>query len=223
MGRLERFIEAALSFPTVLFSFPLLVVAGYWILTLFTGGALDGDAAGGGSELAGDAGDAGGAGGVGGLLAFLGLGGVPVGVTVSAMVSIAWFTSLTGSALVAGIPAFPQAVLLVAVLVAALACAWIGARLLAVPLQRAASKERVPSRADFVGRTCVIRTSRVGRDFGQAEITSRDGSSALVQVRQTGDDVFGAGSTALIYAYDSDGEFFWVTPYDAELDPDRPI
>ena len=30
-----------------------------------------------------------------------------------------------------------------------------------------------------------------------------------------------AGSTALIFDYDADGEFFWVMPYDADLDPHR--
>jgi hypothetical protein len=30
-----------------------------------------------------------------------------------------------------------------------------------------------------------------------------------------------AGNTALIFDYDADGGFFWVMPYDAELDPHR--
>ncbi|GAA3444628.1 hypothetical protein [Planomonospora venezuelensis] len=202
-----RFVDVASAFPTVLFSFPLVVVAAYWILALSGVIGLDGDEAAGGAEATGLA----------GLLAGLGLGGVPVTVTVSLLVVIAWFTSLAGSTLVTGTPA------LTAVLVAALACAWLGTRLLTLPLRRAVPKERVPSRADFVGRTCVIRTGRVSGTFGQAEATSADGSSALIQVRQTGDETFLAGGTALIFAYDDDGEFFWVTPYDAELDPDRPL
>ncbi|MBG0828263.1 DUF1449 family protein [Planomonospora sp. ID67723] len=202
-----RFVDAASAFPTVLFSFLLMVVVAYWVLALFGVTGLDGDETADGAETAG----------LSGLLSGLGLGGVPVAVTVSLLVVIAWFTSLAGSTLVTGTPA------LAAVLVAVLACAWLGTRLLTLPLRRAVPKERVPSRADFVGRMCVIRTGRVSRSFGQAEVTSADGSSALIQVRQTGDDVFLAGGTALIFAYDSDGEFFWVTPYDAELDPDRPI
>ncbi|GGL07515.1 hypothetical protein [Planomonospora parontospora] len=213
MGRLHEFVDAALAFPTVLFSFPLIVVVGYWIVSLLTGTALGDDAASEGAEAA----EVPGGGGFAGFLAGLGLGGVPVAVTVSLLVAVAWFASLTGAVLAAGTPVLP------AVPVAAVACAWLGTRLLTLPLRRAVPKERVPSRADFVGRTCVIRTGRVGRDFGQAEVTSPDGSSALVQVRQTGGDVFGAGSTALIFAYDAPGEFFWVMPYDAELDPDRPI
>lgn len=199
-----HFVDAALAFPTVLFTFLLVVIVGYWLLPVF-GIGFDGDA--GGSETAG----------VTGFLGGLGLGGVPAAVTVSLLVVIAWFVSLVGGVLFSGVPA------LTGVLAAALACAWAGTRLIVLPLRRAARGDRAPSRADFVGRTCVVRTGRVGRDFGQAEVTAADGSSALVQVRQTGDDAFDAGSTALIFAYDSAGEFFWVMPYDAELDPHRPL
>ena len=68
------------------------------------------------------------------------------------------------------------------------------------------------SRTAFVGRTCVIRTGTVTDAFGQAEVHAADGSSAIVQVRQTGADTFTAGSTAVIYEYDRDGEFFWIVP-----------
>ncbi|GIH89983.1 DUF1449 family protein [Planobispora siamensis] len=204
---MTRFVDAALAFPTVLFSFLLVVVVAYWVLVLVGVAGLDGDEAVDATEVTGFA----------GVLSGLGLGGVPVGVTVSLLIVIAWFVSLAGSTLVSGTPA------LIAVLAAALACAWLGTRLIVLPLRRTVPKERVPSRADFVGRTCVIRTGRVSRDFGQAEVTAADGSSALIQVRQTGDETFLAGGTALIFAYDDAGEFFWVMPYDAELDPDRPI
>ncbi|GAA4193520.1 hypothetical protein GCM10022252_36560 [Streptosporangium oxazolinicum] len=207
-----QFVDAALSFPTVLFTFLLLVIIAYWVLVVAGVFGFDGDS--GGSGVDGDGSEA--TGGTG-LLSGLGLGGVPAAVAVSLLVVVAWFASLVGGTLVTSTPA------LVAVLVAALVCAWACTRLLVLSLRRLVPKERVPSRADFVGRVCVIRTSRVDRAFGQAEVTSADGSSALVQVRQTGDEVFAAGSVALIFAYDSPGEFFWVTPYDAELDPDRPI
>ncbi|MEV6866987.1 hypothetical protein AB0M44_39095 [Streptosporangium subroseum] len=200
---MTQFIEAVLAFPTALFTFLLLVVLGYWLIAVFGGIEFDGDGTG--------------ATGFTGWAASLGLGGIPVAVVVSLLVVIAWFVSLVGGVLFSGLSA------LIAVLIAALVCAWVLTRLIVLFLRRVVPKERAPSRADFVGRTCVIRTGRVGENFGQAEVTSSDGSSALVQVRQTGDDVFAAGSTALIFAYDSPGEFFWVMPYAAELDPDRPI
>ncbi|MCY0955349.1 hypothetical protein OTB16_39185, partial [Streptomyces sp. H27-S2] len=56
-------------------------------------------------------------------------------------------------------------------------------------------------------------------EFGQAEVAAGDGSTAVVQVRQLGSDPLMLGSTALLYAYDEAGEFFWVAPFDAALDP----
>ncbi|MBB2909881.1 hypothetical protein FHS43_001127 [Streptosporangium becharense] len=215
-----RFVDAALAFPTVLFTFPLLVVIAYWLLVAVGAVGFDGDLGGipdtgvPDTGLGGTA-DASGTAGTGGFLGGLGLGGVPVAVVVSSLTVVAWFAGLVGGVLFTGTPA------LVGVLLVALLCAWACTRVIVALLRRTAPKERVPSRADFVGRMCVVRTTRVGKDFGQAEVTSPDGSSALVQVRQTGDDVFAAGSTALIFAYDAPGEFFWVMPYDAELDPHR--
>ncbi|MDL4815585.1 hypothetical protein [Actinomadura opuntiae] len=159
--------------------------------------------------------------GSGGPLAAIGLGGVPATITLSLLIALAWFASLAGSVLVGGgTPAPPLAL---AVLAAALAAAWLGTRLAVVPLRRVFREEPAASLRDFVGRTCVVRTGRVGVDFGQAEVTADDGSSAIVQVRRHVMDVppggagvpaLAAGSTALIFDFDPDGQFFWVTPYD---------
>jgi hypothetical protein len=58
----------------------------------------------------------------------------------------------------------------------------------------------------------VVRTGRVGPDFGQAEVTADDGSTAIIQVRLAAYAVAEAGWTALIYDYDADTEAFWITP-----------
>ncbi|MBC6459128.1 hypothetical protein [Actinomadura sp. HBU206391] len=224
---MSEFFDAALSFPAVLFSFALLVVAGYWAVVLLVGlgfDALDADAdTGAGADVEG--------GGFGGFLAASGLGGVPATVTLSLLICMAWFVSLTGSVLVRGVGgAVVHAVLAVAVLFAALAAAWLGTRTLVVPLRRVFPSVAEPSRRDFVGLMCVIRTVRVGPGFGQAEVTAADGSSAIVQVRQPSADLAGgadgmgltAGSTALIFDYDAAGECFWVMPYEAPPPLDGP-
>ncbi|GAA3844695.1 hypothetical protein GCM10022226_79800 [Sphaerisporangium flaviroseum] len=248
-----EFFTTALDFPAVLFSFLLVVVIGYWALVLLGGAGLD--------VLDGD--DATDAGLDAGPLGGLGLGGVPATVTISLLIALSWFASLAGTVLLDG----PSIGMRIALLIAALALAWLVTRLLVLPLRRVFTVHRPPSRGDFVGRVCVIRTGRVGSDFGQAEVRASDGSSAVIQVRQmqwpshalrdglgdepasrggTGpgpltardqapnrphhpgvgpgkpEEVLRAGSTALIFDYDADGEFFWVTPYDAELDPDAP-
>ncbi|MFD7102753.1 hypothetical protein ACWIG3_14925 [Streptomyces celluloflavus] len=192
-----EFLRAALTFPAALFSFALLVIAGYWLLVLIGGAGvhiLDG-----GEGAHGDTAET---------------AGLPVTVTLSLGILIAWLVSLAGAALTGSTP------LRAATLAVALAAAWAGTRLAVRLARRMLPPERVASRDDFVGRLCVIRTGRVAHDFGQAEVRAEDGSTAIVQVRceETG---LTAGSSALIFDYDADGEFFRVAPYDSALDPHR--
>jgi hypothetical protein len=207
-GEVAGFLGVALSFPTVLFSFLLVVVVGYWLLVLT--GVLDL-----GDDLDVD-------GVPGGVLAGLGFGGLPSAIVFSLLVAVAWFVSLAGTALLDGwgLGAAARIAVSVGVLLAALAVAWLVTRLVAVPLGRLFPAGSEASRHSFVGRLCVIRTGRVTADFGQAEVTATDGSSAVVQVRQHRADPLRAGSSALIYDYDPDGEFFWVMPAGTVLDPD---
>lgn len=203
------FIDAALGFPAVLFSFLLVVVVGYWLLVVLGGADVDG--------LDGDAGDAAEVGGVSGALAWLGLGGVPVTVIISLLVAFAWFASLAGTVVLGttDLSGGLMIVLSVLVLVAALVIAFGITRVLAGVLSRIMPIGPQPSRGDFMGATCTIRTGSVTATFGQAEVHAVDGSSSIIQVRQPGTEAFRAGSKAIIYDFDSDGEFFWVMPVDA--------
>jgi hypothetical protein len=144
-----------------------------------------------------------------GALDRLGLGGTPATIVLSIVVAVAWFVSLAGSVLVGD-----NGLLEVLVLLASLVVGWLVATQLRRPLRRFFPTAPEASRHDFVGRECVIRTGRVAIDFGQAEVHAADGSSAIVQVRQTGADTFAAGTRAVIYDYDTAGEFFWVVPAD---------
>lgn len=192
------FFDTILSFPTVVFTALLLVVVGYWILVV--AGGLDSDADG----------------GLGDVLDRLGLGGTPATVVLSIAVAAAWFTSLVASVLFddLGLGGAPAIVLGVGVLLLSAAIGTAFVHQLRKPLRRLFPDAPEASRHHFVGRECVIRTGRVDTDFGQAEVHAADGSSAIVQVRQTGADTFTAGSRAVIYDYDTAGEFFWVVPAD---------
>ncbi|NBM17604.1 hypothetical protein [Streptomyces sp. GC420] len=196
------FLEAAAGFPTVLFTAALLVAVCFWLLVAVgVAGAdsFDGDAD----------------------LDVLGLGGMPVAVAFSLLTAVGWFSSLSATVLLD--PVVPGGALRgltdLAVLAASLVAAWRVTRVLVRPLHRLFPDEPGPSRADFVGLTCTIRTGRVDAEFGQAEVAALDGSTAVVQVRRQGDEPLGLGGTGLLYAYDEAGEFFWVAPYDPALDP----
>jgi hypothetical protein len=228
------FTGVVTGYPTVVFSFALVVVVAYWVLVLLGGAHLHSGHHGGGGHSGGHGGGHGGHGGHaghggpagqhhggvraglrhlnGGLQRTFGLGGIPITVAVSLVVAFAWFGALTGQTLLDGRHGG-------AVLAGALVVGWAGARVLAWPLRRLMpAPAPPPSRRDFVGRPCVIRTGRVGPDFGQAEVRAEDGSAALVQVRQSLDEAAGPGSalskgaSALIYDYDTEGEFFRVMP-----------
>jgi hypothetical protein len=192
------FFEAALSFPAVIFTPILIVVIGYWLVVLVGGADPDGD---GGSDD-------------GGFLGFLGFGGVPASVVLSLLIAFAWFAALAGGELLGAVPA-------ALVLAGALVAAWVITRLAVLLLRRLLPAGAEPSRADFVGLTCIVRTGRVTTTFGQAEVRSPDGSSAVVQVRQTGDDELRAGTVAVLYDFDAAGEFFWIVPADVATLPDQ--
>ncbi|WP_335933938.1 hypothetical protein [Streptomyces sp. PTD5-9] len=205
---MEEFLSAATAFPAVLFGAALVVVVFFWLLVL--AGAADHH------SFDGDL-DTG----------LAGIGGVPVTVSVSALVVIGWFTSLTGTVLLhrGGATGTLRAVLACAVLAGALLIAWTATRTLVRLLRRRLPELPPPSRQDFIGRVCTIRTGSVSSDFGQAEVVSDDGSTAIVQVRllrPPDAPLLVAGSAGLLYAYDDEGEFFWVSPYDRALDPGPP-
>jgi hypothetical protein len=190
---MTEFLDAALDFPSAGLGLILAAVLAYWILIAL--GVLD--------------------------VMF----GMVAAVRVSLFVAVAWFADLAGTVLLhrSGRSGTVEGI---GALAAALAVSALVTRLVMRPVGRMLAEEQVPSRQDFVGRMCVVRTGRVDLAFGQAEVRAADGASAVIQVRQQrnqeGEEELKAGSTALIFDYDADGEFFWVMPYDAELDPHRP-
>lgn len=192
------FLEAVLSFPAVIFTPLLVVVIGYWLVVVA-----------GGADPEGDGGESG-----GGVLGFAGLGGVPVSVGLSLLIAFAWFASLAAGQLLGG---FPAALLLAGAVVAA----WLLARVAVVVIRRFLPAGAEPSRTDFLGSTGIVRTGRVTATFGQAEVHAPDGSSSIVQVRQSGDDDLRAGTSVVLFDFDPVGEFFWVVPTDVATRPDQ--
>ncbi|WP_067225791.1 hypothetical protein [Streptomyces sp. NBRC 109706] len=194
------FFSTALEFPAVVFSIPLAVVLLYWLFALAFGvgaGAVDADAPV----------DAGSAGGFG----WFGLGGVPLAVSLSLLVALAWFVSMAGTELI------DDGVVRAFVPPVALFVGWAGSWLAVRPLRRLFVAESGIYHQDFVGRVCEVRTSRVTGGFGQAEVAADDGGTAIIQVRAEGPEAaeLAAGHRAMIYGYEADGGFFWVAPYDA--------
>jgi hypothetical protein len=208
---MSGFFAAAVGFPAVLFSFMLVVVVLYWLLVL-VGADLD---------LLDDGGAAG-----GGVTDTLGIGGVPLMIVLSMWITLSWLLAMIGTILLGafGAGGVVGVLLGIAVLLVALLGGLLGTRLVVVPIRRALPAAAEPTRSDFVGRTCVIRTGTVTETFGQAEITSDDGSSAIIQVRRPAEmsdrGPLRSGSQALIFDYDAGREIFWVDLAPSSQPPD---
>jgi hypothetical protein len=125
-------------------------------------------------------------------------------ISISLFVLVTWFAALVGTVLT------PEGKLRYVVLAGALLGGALLTKILSIPLRNWTRPEKPASRNDFVGRTAIVKTTRVTEHYGQAEVTADDGGTAVVQVRAAQSTELKAGQTALIFDYDAEGEFFWV-------------
>lgn len=229
---MNELVEASLQFPTVVFSIVLGIVLVYWLFVLL--GALDIDLFGGDADVSGAAkgigdvltggakggaeafhagGDAGGDAGVdadadgGGVWHGLGLGDVPVTISVSLIVVISWVGSVLVMHYIAGTAGWQRAIVLVVAIVIALPIA----ALLVRPLAPVFAVREAKSNADYIGHGCTISTGSVDDNFGQA--TVEDGGTVLViQVRCEQRGKLARGDKALIIDFDPARQAYVVEP-----------
>ncbi len=217
---MSELFEASLRFPTVVFTVALGITLVYWGFVLL--GALDIDLLGGGdvSGAAKGIGDIAGAakGGAEGLKvdidggdhSLLGLGRVPITISISFIVLAGWCLSLLGSYY--GARFIGSGVLAsLAILIVAFLVALPIAALFAKPLAPVFAVREGKSNKDYVGHTCTVTTGHVDDGFGQATI--EDGPDVLViAVRCDRKDVLARGSKALVVDFDSTRNAYIVEP-----------
>ncbi|MBO3735568.1 hypothetical protein [Glycomyces niveus] len=213
---MSEFLDIALSFPPVVFSFGLVVVVLYWLIVIV--GALDVDIVdvGGDAEL-----DAG-----GGFWSAFGFGAVPFTVVLSLWITLGWIVTVLGTSWVRSANMFvPPALTGTAVLVAGIGVGMLGAKLLTRPLGRLFEDAPATAHADLVGKVCVVRTGTVTLDAGQAEITDDEGSVLLINVRRSphepdgiDEELFARHSKVVVFDYDEVEKVFLVVP--VALPPD---
>jgi len=224
-------VTASLQFPTVVFTIALGIALVYWLFVLL--GALDidllggpdvdvdvsgaakgiGEALTGGAKAGGEAvkldfdGDVDGDGGV---WSGLGLGDVPMTITVSIILLCSWCGTL----------------LIMYYLVPAVGLgSWFpplllpGMLLVSLPLTAVLIRPLVPifkitegkSNDDYVGHTCTISTGSVDENFGQA--TVEDGGTVLViPVRSDRPGKLARNDKALIIEFDPERQAYVVEP-----------
>jgi hypothetical protein len=219
-------VDASVRFPTVIFTIGLGIALIYWAFVLL--GALGVDLLGGGDAAdAGKAiGDLAGAGKVVGDVAgagkaidgdalghdggLLGLGRVPLTISISLVLLACWCLSLLGMHYGTSMLGDTSLVSLL-VLVLAVAIALPIASLLVRPLVPVFAVREGKSNRDYIGHLCTVSTGHVDEQFGQA--TVEDGGTVLViHIRCDKPGALARGSKALIVDFDDARQAYIVEP-----------
>jgi hypothetical protein len=214
---MSELVTASLQFPTVVFTIALSIALVYWLFVLL--GALDIDLLGGGHHDI----DIGGAGKAAGHVlgggdadvdagadadggTFLGLGDVPLTISVSFVLICGWSGSLLATHYISAGPWFRYLVLPLALLVALPVTA-----VLIRPLAPVFKIREGKSNTDYVGHQCTVSTGSVDEKFGQG--TVEDGGTVLViQIRSDRPGKLARGDKALIIEFDPSRQAYLVEP-----------
>jgi Protein of unknown function (DUF1449) len=202
---MNEFISAILTFPTVLFTILFGVVVLYWLSVLLGAADLDLLDLGEAVDLDGD-GDPDGA---AGFLQTLGLGGVPLTLSLSLLILTSWVLCILGVEFVGRKSVWISTVAAAAAFLLAVPATALAVR----PLRRFFVSHPATENRSLVGKICTIATLRVDGRYGQAEIED-GGAGLLVQVRSTNPGLQ-RGDRAMIFDYKD--EVFLVAPLDAAL------
>lgn len=194
------------SFPTVIFTFFLIICAFYWlvaVLGLVDFEILDFDI----PEVDGELGinsesglsnpDV-----LAGLMLKFGLNGVPVTLIVSFIALFGWVISYYAVHFI--FPIVPDGILgFIAGLIIFLSAFIVAVLITSVvikPLRRFFKKANQQTKKYILGQVAKVRTSRVDNNFGEA--TLEDGGAGLIlKVRTTGDEVFKQGDKVVLFEY----------------------
>lgn len=214
MEDMDPFYQNISSFPTVFFTFFLLVVLLYWIVAVL--GLVDIDVLdfdipeAEGVDINPDTGLSN-ANVLAGVMLRFGLHGVPLTIILSFVALFGWLIcyyavhfllGIVPSGLfsfLAGIPVFIGS-LYVSVLMTALLIKPLR------PLFKKTSQETVKR---VLGQSALVRTSRVDNDFGEATLED-GGAGLLLKVRTIGDTTFSKGDRVVLLEYDKEKNTYRV-------------
>lgn len=230
---MREFLELCLTPPAWIFTWLMIPVSLYWLVSVFgslASHAGDGHIGDGGHGHAGD-GHAGGHDGHagdghqghsdGGLApgdvqaAWGGLayGEVPRILSLSLLIFFGWTSSLAALWLYPPLAGIARGATFIGAGLSALffAAAFAAASLAVRPIHKLLVAGAGPRRSDLIGKLCTVRTQRVDAAFGQAEV---DHASSLVQVRDLSGRGLKYGDRAIVFDYDGDQEVFLIAPFD---------
>ena len=209
---MTNFLDAAIAYPTMIYTVLLVVVLFYWLLAIV--GLVDLESSGLEieTELQADA-DVGDLGTLAGFLVALGINGVPFSIVVSLMVLLSWmFSCLFGMWLLPLVPTAPLgAVAGTAVLILCpLLALPLTARLIR-PMRGLFVTHTAISNHSLVGSSCKVLTGHVDEKFGRAEVSTRGTGVNIAVWAETPNDLV-KGSVARIIEYDPARQRYLIAP-----------
>lgn len=204
-------LNAAVSFPAVIFTVTSIFLFGFWVVTTALGSGLDSiadfetdvdsdvdlDSDGGGGVLRT-------------VFELLGVTGMPVLLGLNIMSIAAWAAAMIGQLLLGGGDGTVGVLVGLLVLLGALMLGRSMAKSVAQRFDQMFTPTPALRRRDLVGSVCTVTTRKVTADFGQAEVRDREGGSLIVQVRSDKPNDLSAGDKALIFDVDDELGAFQV-------------
>ena len=214
MDDMDPFYQNISSFPTVFFTFFLLIVLLYWlvaVLGLVEIDVLDFDIPeADGMEINPDTGLSN-ANVLAGVMLRFGLHGVPVTIIISFIALFGWFICYYAVHVLMGI--VPEGLLSflagIPILIGSLYVSVMITAMLIKPLRPLFKKASQETVKRVLGQTAVVKTSRVDNNFGEATLEN-GGAGLLLKVRTIGDTTFSKGERVVLLDHDKEKNTYRV-------------
>jgi hypothetical protein len=208
---MENFLSIAFSFPTLIFTVLLIIVSGYWMLTimgLFDIDLLD-------MEIDFDyGGEVGPVGGMSGVMIALGLVGIPITIILSFIILFAWLGTYLASLYVlsyfdAGLWFWAGAF---AAIIVSVVMAIPMTIAMTKPMRRFFNISYATKSNDLIGEICQVITSEVSDIFGEAEL-HKEGDHYIFQVRAKQGNLIKKGDDIVLIEYDHEQHLYHIKKY----------
>jgi len=209
---MTEIIDQTVSFPTVLFTVPLIVCLLWFLLGLLVSGfdLGDGDFD---VDLDGD----GEIDGLEHLAAALHLGALGIPLALLMLSFGGWAVSLIFS-LVAVQLDLNTTITIVVGIAAGLLCGFLFVWKVGGALGRGLTTELGAERSAAIGCLCKVRTTRVTPTFGDAEVLSGPMKTSIVRVRAE-EGQFTRGDVALLVDIDTERDAYWIAEIEEQYRP----
>ena len=207
-------LDLSFSFPTIVFTIPLLICLLWFLLSLVLSGLDFGD------DLDIDLDGDGNIDFLEGLTHSLHVGALGLSLSLLLMSFGGWAITLVYAAVARSLDAggllFATIGMVIGVFAGIGFLKGIGG-----PLSRAIATKDAPERQSAVGCLCKVRTVDVTPTFGDAEIVTGPMRPSIVKVRAAAGE-FHRGDIALLVELDADADAYWIAELAEELRPELP-